>query len=81
MNLQQFKLKISNSIVNRENNSFKTMDTEQLVDLFQFGNEKKDNKKEKKKSLGNLDELWSENQYDEFSNLDDFFATNEDKIE
>jgi TATA-binding protein-associated factor len=75
MNLQQFKLKVSNSIVNRENNSFKTMDTNQLVDLFEFNVENDNRKKDKKKTgVNRLEELWSENEYDEFNKIEDFFA-------
>jgi len=43
MSLQKFKLNISNNVVNRENSSFKSMDTVNLVDLF-----KHEEKKERK---------------------------------
>ncbi|KAL0478498.1 BTAF1, partial [Acrasis kona] len=37
MGLQKFKTNISKTVVNRDNSSLKTMDTEQLVDLFKLG--------------------------------------------
>jgi len=36
MGLQKFKLNIANSVVNKENQSFQTMDTTQLLDLFNY---------------------------------------------
>jgi TATA-binding protein-associated factor len=78
MNLQQFKLKVSSSIINRENKSFKSMDTEELIDLF---NTEKDKKKDKKSnSSNNLEDLWSEEQYDEYNQFIELFPNN-DKIE
>jgi len=41
MRLQKFKLNIANSIVNQDNASLKTMDTNQLLDLFNYQAEKK----------------------------------------
>ena len=32
--LQRFKMNIANSVVNQENNSLRTMNTDQLLDLF-----------------------------------------------
>ena len=71
MSLQKFKLNISKSVVNRENSSFKSMDTNKLMNMF-----------EKEETSGggggsgggsnvgttskNEEELWDENQYNEF---------------
>jgi hypothetical protein len=83
MNLQQFKLKVSSSIINRENKSFKTMDTDDLIDLFKFGEENNEkNKKEKKTTNYNkLQELWSEQQYDEYNQFIEVFSNNEKNID
>lgn len=42
MSLQKFKLQTANSIVNAENQSFSTMDTSILLDLFNIGPESSD---------------------------------------
>lgn len=34
MSLQRFKLSVANSVINSENASMKTMNTDQLLDLF-----------------------------------------------
>lgn len=34
MSLQKFKLSVANSVINSENASMKTMNTDQLLDLF-----------------------------------------------
>jgi TATA-binding protein-associated factor len=57
MSLQKFKLNISQSVVNRENSSFKSMDTDKLLNMFEKAPEQK---------TKNEDELWDENQYNEF---------------
>jgi TATA-binding protein-associated factor len=36
MSLQQFKLRIANAVVNKDNQSFANMDTSQLLDLFNY---------------------------------------------
>ncbi|XP_049851549.1 TATA-binding protein-associated factor 172-like [Schistocerca gregaria] len=42
MSLQKFKLKIADTVVNKENQSFQSMSTHQLLDLFEYSeNEKK----------------------------------------
>ncbi len=38
MSLQKFKLNIANSVVNKDNQSFQSMDTSQLLDLFNYNN-------------------------------------------
>jgi len=42
MGLQKFKLNIASSIVNADNSSIRTMDTNQLLDLFNFSAEQAD---------------------------------------
>lgn len=39
MSLQQFKLRIANAVVNKDNQSFANMDTSQLLDLFNYSGE------------------------------------------
>lgn len=39
MSLQKFKLNIANTVVNKENQSFESMDTSQLFDLFKYSDE------------------------------------------
>lgn len=34
MNLQRFKVSVANAVINAENSSLKTMNTDQLLDLF-----------------------------------------------
>jgi TATA-binding protein-associated factor len=43
MGLQRFKLQIANTIVNKENQSFQSMDTSQLLDLFNVSEGEKKN--------------------------------------
>ena len=66
MSLQKFKLNISKSVVNRENSSFKSMDTNKLMNMF----EKEETYGGGGSNVGttskNEEELWDENQYNEF---------------
>lgn len=41
MNLQEFKLMVANAVINAENASLKTMNTDQLLDLFTTAETKK----------------------------------------
>jgi TATA-binding protein-associated factor len=73
MGLQKFKTNISRSVVNRDNSSLKTMDTEQLVDLFKLGESKPQDEEHKKKKTGaasileEVGELWDDQkQYEEY---------------
>lgn len=73
MGLQRFKQRIADSIVNEDNVSMQTMDTNQLVDLFNLGEgdeKKKDSKKPTSKMqalMQELGELWdAETQYEEY---------------
>eukprot|EP01135_Chromosphaera_perkinsii_P008708 Nk52_evm41s1444 gene=Nk52_evmTU41s1444 len=83
MGLQKFKLTIANTVISKENAGLKSMDTDQVLDLFNLsvsGSDEKDNKKADpskpatgmKDVVENLEELWDESQYDEFNNLDGF---------
>ncbi|CAO3582227.1 unnamed protein product [Absidia cylindrospora] len=49
MGLQKFKLNIANSVVNQQNAGLKSMDTDQILDLF---NVEDANEKKKKKAIG-----------------------------
>ncbi|KAL9644607.1 hypothetical protein ABK040_015346 [Willaertia magna] len=79
MGLQKFKLNISKSVINKENSSLATMDTDQLVDLFNFSGEGSTSstqiEKTKKSGLGQvmeaMDEYDQEQQYQDF-NLNNF---------
>lgn len=70
MGLQKFKMVTANTIVSSDNSSMETMGSDQLLDLFNYNSEDKDNKKRPSSSvknlIDNLPELWSEEQYDEF---------------
>ncbi|KAF0984661.1 hypothetical protein FDP41_000560 [Naegleria fowleri] len=85
MGLQKFKLNISKSVINSENSSLASMDTEQLVDLFNFsgGGEASSSgapleKPTKKSGLGqvleNMEEYDQEQQYQDF-NLSNFVSS------
>ncbi|KAG2370602.1 hypothetical protein C9374_014757 [Naegleria lovaniensis] len=85
MGLQKFKLNISKSVINSENSSLASMDTEQLVDLFNFSGSgdvsssgTQLEKPTKKSGLGqvleNMEEYDQEQQYQGF-NLDSFVSS------
>ncbi|XP_064406197.1 TATA-binding protein-associated factor 172-like [Halichondria panicea] len=71
MSLQKFKLNIANTVLTQENSSLTSMNTSDLLDLFQLSEptEPKGNKESNKESGGmrsvmeNLPELWSDDQY------------------
>lgn len=89
MGLQKFKINIANSVVNKENQSFQTMDTTQLLDLFNYTDPTRDNSstssgndemvegapKGMKNILESLGQLWDESQYTEEYNLDNFLTS------
>ncbi|KAJ3098886.1 btaf1 RNA polymerase II, B-TFIID transcription factor-associated, 170kDa [Phlyctochytrium planicorne] len=76
MGLQKFKLNIASTIINQENSGLESMDTDQILDLFALGDEKKGKevgatendgsakKATMKEVLENLDGLWDEKQYE-----------------
>ena len=88
--LQRFKLDIASTVVNQQNAGLATMETDQILDLFNLGEtgtaEKPANeealmdidgnplKKGTKNILDDLGELWDETQYDEYD-LNNFIAT------
>lgn len=90
MGLQRFKMNIANSVVNQENNSLRTMNTDQLLDLFdldekgeksaskegvdQFGNVPTQGKASANQIVESLGELWDDSQYEEYD-LDNFVSS------
>lgn len=86
LGLQKFKLSIASTVVNQENSSFSTMETDQLLDLFTL-NEKQSAKTadRAKKSTGQtesiksvlqgLDELWDSRQYETEYDLNHFMQS------
>ncbi|KAF1805764.1 hypothetical protein FB192DRAFT_1276263 [Mucor lusitanicus] len=91
MGLQKFKLNIANSIVNQQNSGLHSMDTDQILDLFNVGNEDASSSNNKKKArnsdvaaeglgpakavLENLETLWDEKDYEEEYNIDSFISS------
>ncbi|RCI04336.1 TATA-binding protein-associated factor mot1 [Rhizopus stolonifer] len=85
---EMFKLNIANSIVNQQNSGLQSMDTDQILDLFNVG-EGEDTKKKKAKNqdasaeglgvakavLDNLETLWDEKDYEEEYNIDSFISS------
>ncbi|RVW77249.1 TATA-binding protein-associated factor BTAF1 [Vitis vinifera] len=55
MSLQRFKLSVANSVINSENASMKTMNTDQLLDLFTSAEALKKGAAQSKRSDGNFD--------------------------
>ncbi|XP_010547370.1 PREDICTED: TATA-binding protein-associated factor BTAF1 isoform X2 [Tarenaya hassleriana] len=90
MSLQRFKLSVANAVINAENASLKTMNTDQLLDLFASAETSKKGMSSKqseegdlkmtgtgkgmKAILGSLEELWDQSQYTEEYNLGQFLA-------
>lgn len=89
MGLQKFKLNIANTVVNQQNSGLHSMDTDQILDLFNVSNGKeKDATKKKPKAEGtaeglgpakavleNLENLWDEKDYEEEYNIDSFISS------
>lgn len=84
MGLQQFKMAVANSVVNKDNMSMDTMDTTKLLDLFTYtptgaGLTQAQPKVPKRSSklnsfLDNIEELWDEKQYEEEFSLQSFIG-------
>lgn len=86
MSLQKFKVSIANAVINSENASLKTMNTDQLLDLFTPAPITKTASKnpDVDASVGvggkgagiirGLGELWDQSQYEEEYNLTEFLA-------
>ncbi|CAO3683683.1 unnamed protein product [Rhizopus stolonifer] len=85
MGLQKFKLNIANSIVNQQNSGLQSMDTDQILDLFNIGGQEGARRKQKAESSGssegmgaakavleNLENLWDDKEYEEEYNIDSF---------
>lgn len=88
MGLQKFKLNIANSIVNQQNSGLQSMDTDQILDLFNVSKEGETAKKKPKTEsagteglgnakavLENLETLWDEKDYEEEYNIDSFISS------
>ncbi|CAA0831909.1 TATA-binding protein-associated factor BTAF1 [Striga hermonthica] len=89
MSLQKFKVSVANAVINSDNASMNTMNTDQLLDLFTSADGKRGVKylttsgedakasgrgKGLKAILGGLEELWDQSQYTEEYNLNQFLA-------
>lgn len=88
MGLQKFKLNIANTIVNQQNSGLQSMDTDQILDLFNVGEDDKKKKKPKqiteaddasgvgsaKAVIEDLEALWDEKDYEEEYNIDSFIS-------
>lgn len=79
MGLQKFKLAVAQSIVSADNANLSTMATDQLLDLFTVEKSSSPRKKNPaasgaKSVLENLEELWDEEQYEEYE-LDKFLQS------
>ncbi|KAK6158658.1 hypothetical protein DH2020_005972 [Rehmannia glutinosa] len=86
MSLQKFKVSIANAVINADNASMTTMNTDQLLDLFTCRRQKgarmskasegevPGRGKGLKAILGGLEELWDQSQYTEEYNLNQFLA-------
>jgi TATA-binding protein-associated factor len=74
MSLQKFKIQTANTVINAENQSFGTMDTSTLLDLFGNNNQKEKESDENVTVVKGikLTELWDESQYTEEYDLDNF---------
>ncbi|KAJ2730865.1 TATA-binding protein-associated factor mot1, partial [Coemansia sp. Cherry 401B] len=83
MNVQAFKLHMANSIVNQQNAGLASMNTDQLLDLFDAAPAKAKPKeggaeqpaKSVSKAIEGLEELWDANQYEDEFNLDQFIQS------
>ena len=85
MGLQKFKLTIANTVISSDNSNLQTMATDQLLDLFSFGNNKNDTNSKSvnnsvpnsgiKNILENLPELWDPQQYDSEYDLTHFIKS------
>ncbi|KAJ5070905.1 b-tfiid tata-box-binding protein-associated factor 1 [Anaeramoeba ignava] len=82
MGLQNFKLSIANSVINKDNSSLQNVDSLQFFNLFSFGNSnlnflsknntQKSNNNNNNNSLAHLSELWNENEYQDEFDLSNF---------
>ncbi|KAJ2722375.1 TATA-binding protein-associated factor mot1 [Coemansia sp. Benny D115] len=84
MGLQAFKLHMANTIVNQQNSGLASMNTDQLLDLFDVSPPKTKKSKDEDaggsqksmaKALEGLEELWDTSQYEDEYNLDNFISS------
>lgn len=89
MGLQKFKLNIANSVVNQQNSGLQSMDTDQILDLFNVSSDGAQSSSKKKPKadpsteglgnakavLENLETLWDEKDYEEEYNIDSFISS------
>ncbi|KAJ2161941.1 TATA-binding protein-associated factor mot1 [Coemansia sp. RSA 552] len=90
MGLQGFKMHMANTIVNQQNAGLQSMNTDQLLDLFDVSppaeaqQQQQQRKKQQQgqenggsitKALEGLEELWDASQYEEEYNLDSFISS------
>jgi TATA-binding protein-associated factor len=86
MGIQKFKTHIANTVVNRENSSLQSMNTETLLSLFQLDGDAGDDDdrgkpsfkngegKGMKAALAGLGDLWEEKQYEDEYNMESFLS-------
>lgn len=85
MGIQRFKTHIANTIVNRENSSLQSMNTDQLVNLFRIDVDKEESGKAggastagmgkgMKAALSGLGDLWEEKQYEDEFDVGSFLS-------
>lgn len=82
MSLQQFKIHTAKSVISDDNSSIRSMQTDQVLDLFSLNSGVKGVRKGQestsegggsvKSVLDNLPELWNEEQYSEEYNMESF---------
>ena len=68
MNVQRFKMNIANEVVTQQNGGLQTMDTDQLLDLFEVGDVKEKRVVQgsgKNAVLAELGELYDDDHYNE----------------
>ncbi|KAJ2395907.1 TATA-binding protein-associated factor mot1, partial [Coemansia sp. RSA 2531] len=85
MGLQAFKLHMANTIVNQQNASLASMNTDQLLDLFNVSAPKTNTapstdtsvggSKSIAKAIEGLEDLWDSSQYEDEFNLDGFITS------
>ncbi|KAJ1945486.1 TATA-binding protein-associated factor mot1 [Kickxella alabastrina] len=73
---------MANTIVNQQNAGLASMNTDQLLDLFDVSPPKKNKPKDEgegtksmAKALEGLEDLWDTNQYEDEYNLDNFISS------
>ncbi|KAL5473673.1 hypothetical protein EMCRGX_G028184 [Ephydatia muelleri] len=85
MSLQKFKLNIANTVITQENSSLLSMNTADLLDLFQLSemteskaesaSAGKEGRNSMKRVLESMPELWDESQYTNEYDLSNFMKS------